>query len=401
MSYARSTSARLKLNSDALQQSLLAVRQHLQMPLSYISFFVGDDVTFQEVSSDDDKPLLSKGDRRPAEGTYCNAVLNGTLPPFIPDTAAYPAAMDMPITRNAPVGAVVSVPLRSNNEEIIGMFCCLSPHPRPDLTKRDHKTMQMFAKLAQDMIRDADSATPQHDDLRATIARIIRNREFDTVLQPIFDLNHRKMLGAEALTRFHAQPYRSPDLWFADAACAGMKQELELAAFQQAIALLDQFAPGTYLSVNVSPGVLINGNLENIIASVDCSKLLIEITEHDQIKDMHVVKRAMDRLRFYGVQFAIDDLGAGHSGLSMILKLKPEVLKMDRSLVSGIHLSDGSQALARSLVYFASKIGARLIAEGIELEDEARALDNIGVVYGQGYMLGRPQAAQAYFAAAA
>ena len=86
----------------------------------------------------------------------------------------------------------------------------------------------------------------------------------------------------------------------------------------------------------------------------------------------------------------IDDVGAGYAGLQQILKLRPDILKLDMSLVRDVDLDPARRSLVAALVHFASETGARLVAEGIERLEEREALRTLGVDYGQGYLLGRP-----------
>ena len=95
-------------------------------------------------------------------------------------------------------------------------------------------------------------------------------------------------------------------------------------------------------------------------------------------------------LRNRGVKLAIDDVGSGYSGLSQILRFRPDYLKLDMSLVSGLEADAAKRSLALAMQHFAREIGAKLIAEGIEREEEAYALRMLGITLGQGFHLGRP-----------
>lgn len=194
-----------------IMRALDAVRKHLDMPIAYLSAFEDDMVVFKSVSAAKDNNLIAKGDSRPAEGTYCQGVLDGTLPQLIPDTSCVPAAVLLPITHQAPVGAVVSVPVRRNDGSIYGMFCCLSPTAKPRLNTRDLEVMTMFAELAAEVVNTQLDEETQENLMRQKISDTIIDQNFSIMLQPIVSLHDKKFLGAEALSRFWSQPYASPD----------------------------------------------------------------------------------------------------------------------------------------------------------------------------------------------
>jgi EAL domain-containing protein (putative c-di-GMP-specific phosphodiesterase class I) len=95
-------------------------------------------------------------------------------------------------------------------------------------------------------------------------------------------------------------------------------------------------------------------------------------------------------MRARGARIAVDDAGAGYAGLNQLMRVQPDVIKLDRSLIEGIHADKAKIALVEFFVMFARRVGAAVCSEGIETIDELRALVNLGVNYGQGYLLGRP-----------
>ena len=117
---------------------------------------------------------------------------------------------------------------------------------------------------------------------------------------------------------------------------------------------------------------------------------MIEITEHAPVADYDALAQAIRPLRAHGVRLAVDDAGAGFASLRHILRLSPDVIKLDRALTAEIDSDAPREALAAALILFASRIGSTVVAEGIEREEELRTLRNLGVLYGQGYYLARP-----------
>jgi EAL domain-containing protein (putative c-di-GMP-specific phosphodiesterase class I) len=216
---------------------------------------------------------------------------------------------------------------------------------------------------------------------------------FGMVFQPIVALRGRKMVGAEALARFAGTPERPPNAWFAEAEAMSLGADLELVAVEKALDGMPELPPDVYLSLNVSPATLMDSRFVRAVSSADPRRLVLELTEHARVRDYGRLDRAMDTLRAAGMRVAIDDAGAGFASLRHILKLRPDLIKLDMSLIRDINFDPSKQALAASLISFAEKSNAMIIAEGIESAAELDTLVELGVSYGQGLFLGDPVAA--------
>ena len=119
-------------------------------------------------------------------------------------------------------------------------------------------------------------------------------------------------------------------------------------------------------------------------------RLVVELTEHALVEDYERLRALLSRLRSLGVRIAVDDAGSGISSLRHIVTIAPEIVKLDRSLISRLDDDGPRRALGEAMVQFATKIGAVLIAEGIERAEERQACVELGIHFGQGYLLGRP-----------
>jgi EAL domain-containing protein (putative c-di-GMP-specific phosphodiesterase class I) len=205
------------------------------------------------------------------------------------------------------------------------------------------------------------------------------------------------VVGGEALARFSGSPAQGPDRWFNDAATVGMGLDLELSAVRRAVMLLDRIPAACYLSVNVSPAVATSTRLLDLMSerNVAAQRIVLELTEHADVADYDALRTALVPLRALGLRIAVDDAGAGFASMSHILNLRPDFVKLDMSLVRGIHRDAARRALARGMLIFATEIGACLIAEGVETAEDLAALRAVGLTHGQGYLLGRPAAFQA------
>jgi EAL domain-containing protein (putative c-di-GMP-specific phosphodiesterase class I) len=213
------------------------------------------------------------------------------------------------------------------------------------------------------------------------------------VFQPVVDLATGRTVGFEALTRFADRT--PPDIRFAEAQAAGRGRELEAASLAAAIAAARDLPPGAWLSLNVSPALVVSpGVLAPLVARAE-RPVVLEITEHDPVADYG---RLADGVRSLDgdIRLAVDDVGAGYAGLRHILEIRPHIVKLDTALVRAVDTDIARQALIRSLIWFAGRTGTTVLAEGIETVRQLESLRELGVTLGQGFLLGRPGAAAAW-----
>jgi|GEM_PF-1422435 len=241
-------------------------------------------------------------------------------------------------------------------------------------TRREERAAQIAMEQRAEAVREA-----------------IANRSFETHFQPIVDLRSGEPIGAEALSRFAQLPVRAPDQWFAEAASVGLGVELEIIALENALEQLQLLPPSVYLSLNASVETMMTDRFQEVIADVASERIVLELTEHTRVVDYPLLAQKIERVRSAGVRVAVDDAGAGYSGLGHILNLKPDVIKLDISLTRGIDKDPARRALGRALLSFGlDAYNASLVAEGIETAGEYEALRSLGCPCGQGFFLGRP-----------
>ncbi len=377
-------------SEDMIDVALQTVREHLGMEVAYLSEFVDGRAVFRAVSAPGLDHLIKPGDSQDLQDVYCQHILDGRLPRLIPDTSLEPLAVSLPITQATPIGSHVSVPIHRRDGTVYGMFCCLSPRPNPTLNQRDLKVMETFAGLAA---RQLDSTLAQRSQRDAAVARIdaaLRRQSFHMAFQPIFEIDAPRPCGFEALCRFESDPYRSPDKWFDEARQVDRAIELELCVIAAALKTLPVLPPHITLSVNASPATVTSGRLADAFADHPLERIVVEVTEHAIIDDYDGLIRELRLLAFRGVSIAIDDVGAGYSGLSHILKLRPDIIKLDLALIRSVDTDMARQSLVKAMVHFADQTAARVIAEGVETRDELAKLRDLGVHRCQGYLLGKP-----------
>jgi len=221
------------------------------------------------------------------------------------------------------------------------------------------------------------------------VASVLASGSMRVVCQPIVALDSGGLVGVEALARFPSPPEQPPDRWFAEAHAAGIGVDLEVEAVRSALSLLDHLPADTYLAVNVGPEAVRRIDDLALLRSVG-RRVVVELTEHLEVDDYDGLCSSMSRLREAGARIAIDDTGSGISTFAHILRLAPDVIKLDQVLTTGIDADPVRRALAGALITFASETGAAVIAEGIETAAELDTVRSLGIPYGQGYLLGRP-----------
>jgi diguanylate cyclase (GGDEF)-like protein len=249
---------------------------------------------------------------------------------------------------------------------------------------------------------NGDMHPPDHDlppaagpGVQAVIAQELIAPHF----QPIVNLHNGRVLAWEILARGPAW-MRSPAELFDAAETAGLLPEMERACRRAAlrgVAALPPTLRARRFFINVSPSVFAAPEKLDHLLGVDLKRqgldeadIVLEITERDSIADYDAFERHLRELVGQGFQIALDDFGAGHSGLLTLVTSSPHYLKLDMSLARDIHRHAYKQHLVKSLVAFAAAVSTTLIAEGVETWQELETLAQFGVRYAQGYLFARP-----------
>jgi diguanylate cyclase (GGDEF)-like protein len=252
------------------------------------------------------------------------------------------------------------------------------------ISKRD-------GKQAVRVYRGAPIAAGGADGARGAIERLCNGFGLRMTTQPIVDLESGRIHAYEALARFATRGGEGPLHWFALADEFGLRAELELACFEASLALLPKLPEDTRLSANLSAPLLVDSRTSELLdASKDLSSLIIEVTEETLFRHGEAVDRTLTSLRRRGVLLAVDDVGAGYSGLSQLATLRPTYLKLDRGLVSEIAREPARVQLVRALSGYARGTGGMLVAEGVETAEQLANIRAAGAPLAQGYLLARP-----------
>jgi diguanylate cyclase (GGDEF)-like protein len=242
------------------------------------------------------------------------------------------------------------------------------------------------------------AARPSRADEQGEIEALLRRGEsaIRPVFQPVLELATGRVCGYEALARVDGAPARRPDQWFAQAHRCGLGDELEALALRAALQVPGR-PPGTFLALNVSPRALLGAPVKDALPD-DLSGLVVELTEHELFAAERALETRLAELRERGARVALDDAGAGYAGLQQLIRVAPDILKVDRSLVHGAHSDASRYALLEALISFAGTTGAAVLGEGVEDLDDLRALADLDATYAQGYALARPAPAWASLA---
>jgi diguanylate cyclase (GGDEF)-like protein len=232
-------------------------------------------------------------------------------------------------------------------------------------------------------------------DVRALIDR----EQIHSLFQPILDGSTGEPIGFEALSRGPSgSPLHTPDALFAAAAKAGCLQDLERACTRSAIRSFAELDIQGRLFLNVLPETLLGWAhfpdwlAERLgMANVDPHCVVLELTEHGSVPKESALAGAIRPLRRMGCDIAIDDLGAGSSGLKTWSALRPEFVKVDGYFVAGIEEDPVRGEILRSVVEMGRATGSQVIAEGIEIAQQLSLVLDLGVDYVQGFLFGRPQ----------
>ena len=239
-----------------------------------------------------------------------------------------------------------------------------------------------------EQLRRETAETDARHEMRARVESVLAADGLWVAFQPIVELSTGHAVGFEALTR-SAAPVDAGVL-FAEASEIGLRSELELAALRAAVSRVAELPLGTFLSVNLSPEVIVSFPLLELLGKASAHRTVIEVTEHARVNDYAALARAVQPARALGARLAVDDAGAGYASLRHVLKLEPDIIKLDVALIRDLDADRGARALASSLVTFAREMDQLVIAEGIETARTVDVLEALGVRYGQGYYFARP-----------
>lgn len=373
---------------DIILSAVDLARICLRMDVAFVSEFKNGRRIFRHVAADGELPV-QPGHSDPLAESYCQHVIDGSIPPIVDDSHIYPILKRLECTEGLKIRAHLGVPIWLSDGSVFGTFCCYNRNPSSSLREVDVEALRRFASLIAAMLEQRVIAERAAEQTCARLAEVILGRAIAIACQPIVDLSSGAVLGYEALSRFPA-PASCPAAWFEDAHRVDKGAELELLSIELALSSLARLPPQAYLSLNVSPCTILSGALASRLGAAPLDRLVLELTEHAPVEEYPAIGGALSGLRQSGLRLAIDDAGSGYASFRHILQLQPDIIKLDQSLVQGIDGDRGRRALAAALTGFARDTGSDVVAEGVETDAELAVLRALGIKAGQGYLLGRP-----------
>lgn len=224
--------------------------------------------------------------------------------------------------------------------------------------------------------------------------RLMQDRLVTPVLQPVVDLRSERAIGVEALARSNVHGLESPEQMFETAELLNQAAALSSLCREKAVEAARGLQKGHRLFLNTHPQESLARDvlrsIHEIRRKAPALRLVVDVPE-DLIGELAATRSFSHRLSQMGVEFALDDFGAGTSRINEVLRLKPAFVKFDRGLISGIdHLSTADQDAIKSLVDLMKSLNIRCVAEGVERREEADVCRRLGFDYAQGFLFGRP-----------
>lgn len=260
--------------------------------------------------------------------------------------------------------------------------------------KRGRNRVHMYSPADQEMyaLRHSVEWAPR-------IRKALRQENFVLVFQPIYSLKEKKVNHYECLIRMrgHGDKLYYPKDFIPVAEAMGLIHQIDLWVVNHAFELLRTVSEDTALAVNLSGNIFLDQNLFSLVerklleTGVNPSRLVFEITETSAISNFEQTKQMVNRLRQLGCRFALDDFGAGFNSYSYLKHFPVDILKIDGGFITNLHDDPVDQLLVKSMIDISHRLGKKTVAEFVENKETLKMLQEFGVDFVQGYLIGKPQ----------
>jgi len=219
--------------------------------------------------------------------------------------------------------------------------------------------------------------------------------KFYTASQPIFDMRNMTKVGYELLSRLDHETYSSPDVFLLQARNLDLLGMVDYACMQNCLNTVKSGCNGKRIFINIFPSTLAETSVDQLMEDLNAAgnnlRFCLEINEQEILGDpMYLIPSVM-RLKKEGVMIALDDYGFGHSSIETLVLLEPDIVKIDKKIIKDISKEPSKYNSLKRLLRVIESCKASVIAEGIETEEDLQVLRELGVVYGQGFFMGRPE----------
>ncbi|MBS4195754.1 EAL domain-containing protein [Lederbergia citri] len=225
------------------------------------------------------------------------------------------------------------------------------------------------------------------------IRRFIQQARFYHFFQPIYELHNRNKIGYEALLR--SEEYPNPEIAFQLAKKEHQLFDLDVGSMRKALSTYLSTSENGLIFLNIYPSTLLDPRFISLLKRVltsreHNSRIVLEVSESELIEDIKIFKERISTLKQDGFLIAIDDMGRGYSRIESIIELEPDYIKLDRLFAKDLHLSPKKKEFISIFQTFCDHYGSQLILEGVETSEELEMAKSLGVVFAQGYFLGKP-----------
>lgn len=321
-----------------------------------------------------------------SQPTFTELLLARAIPNVIPDTADDPLVADLRVSTVGCIKAFIGVPLHRSDGSPYGALCGLSHQPDRSLDERDVRFLSMLAEL---LVPELDE-TRRKQQLHVELSRIIDAQDVAVAYQPIMDTRRRRSLGVEALARCRP-PFEQPSDAFAAAYEVGLGFELERLMARRVWPVLQRMTGDQFLTLNLTPDAIVRlARRAAVHDDLTLDRLVVEMTEHTQVPDYDALRTELQPLRERGLRISVDDAGAGYASLRHVVELRPDLIKIDRSLVHGVADDRARRVAVSAFVALAMDLDALVVGEGVERPQDLDTLIELGVPAAQGFLLAMP-----------
>ncbi len=267
-----------------------------------------------------------------------------------------------------------------------------------ELLAQTHHVLKHSKQMGKNQISYGSTREEAENGYTGQVANILQSlrsgEQFKALRQPIFDLKRMKPIGYEFLSRFTGAGLEMPDDFFRVALENNILTTVDSQCLKNCVALGSALPKQFKQHVNLFPSTLIDVPSRQLIdifaRSSSEAEYCIEISEQQIIGDPSYLSEPVLALKDAGIEIAIDDVGFGRSSFESLILLEPDVVKIDKKWVIGLAKNPGAERSIKRLKKVAESLSTELVAEGIETEEDMKALVSLGIKYGQGYFLGRP-----------
>jgi EAL domain-containing protein (putative c-di-GMP-specific phosphodiesterase class I) len=230
------------------------------------------------------------------------------------------------------------------------------------------------------------------------VDKLLREDCFYPLAQPIFQLSNDQLVGYELLTRSDIEDIQMPADLFRFTLENNILTHVDLRCLRSCIGVAGHFCDSVRLHVNLFPSTMIATPIDSLVGLLARAgrgrTVCVEISEQQFIGEPSYLKEHMEALRDAGVLVAIDDLGYGRSSLESLIILEPDIVKIDRLYIDGVASTRTKRKSLERMLKMIRGLGAEEVAEGIERPEDLAVLKEMGVRFGQGYLLGKPRRVQ-------